>query len=819
MRHAQVDRLTVLRRTLNQSALVRDSAASDFHQQSTRHIQRYLNDGEIDATLETARSLRAQLVVTCGTSNGECVPRSSLEVDIRGVVADLRGRATHDGCERLDAVVIGDDHITRSERALRVVEGFKLFPTLRVVNAQTTGDLIRVEGVHRLAKQQHDVVGHICRSVDRAHAREHEHALHPERCLRSRINALNLAQTKTLRLRGLLEGDRNEITRRRRDTRNIDTRDGRIFRNILVLKVESGCDLASQATRGKRVPAVWGDVHLEDRVRTAEHLARILAQLTDALRQRDDAIALRCEAKLSLRGHHAVGDVAVGLTRGDLEATRQHSTRKGHHNVVPFLEVARTTDDALQLTSAIRLTDVHLAVTNGLLELRELLYFFYATDHERTGGLRQGLITLGFKTNAHETSVQLLGANGPTRVTGVVQQGRQPLMRNQHFLLSLDLSLLRLNTERLREAHVALNHVAHIRQAIAELQRALNAHTEGEALVLIRINANRAQNVRVDHAAATPLDPAGTTLLVREPHVHLSGRFREREVVGANTRLRLRAEQHLGQVIQRAAQVRHGQALVHCKALHLVEDRRVRGIKLIRTEHTARAGNVDRQITLQHRAHLNWRRMRAHHLTRAFLAHVERVLQRARRVIRDEVQRIEVEVLRLDLRAFSNFPTHADEDVRDLLTQRRNRVHRTSLRTQCRQRDVDLLLAQLLLTVLRFTHGTKLRENFLRTPTRHVHNATGILTLILRNRSQRLPRLHNRRLLAQVRALGLFKRRQVRGFFERRDSLVRSPIQVLLGQFNFEFVNAHCTPAPFHFGGITKRSQAYPRACRCLLGG
>ena len=57
-------------------------------------------------------------------------------------------------------------------------------------------------------------------------------------------------------------------------------------------------------------------------------------------------------------------------------------------------------------------------------------------------------------------------------------------------------------------------------------------------------------------------------------------------------------------MIQGATQVRHGQALIDGEPLHLVKDRRVRRIELIRTEHTARACDINRQITLEHRAHL-----------------------------------------------------------------------------------------------------------------------------------------------------------------------------------------------------------------------
>src|SRR4051794_32330969 len=59
------------------------------------------------------------------------------------------------------------------------------------------------------------------------------------------------------------------------------------------------------------------------------------------------------------------------------------------------------------------------------------------------------------------------------------------------------------------EADVALDDVAHVADAGAELQRALDAHAEREAGELLRVDAARGQHAGVDHPAAAPLDPAG----------------------------------------------------------------------------------------------------------------------------------------------------------------------------------------------------------------------------------------------------------------------------------------------------------------------
>ena len=83
------------------------------------------------------------------------------------------GNFAHDTGEGLDAVVVGDDHVARGQRALDVVEGLECLACLRVVHPQAAGDCVGVEGVHRLAGEQHDVVGHVRCHIDAALAAEH----------------------------------------------------------------------------------------------------------------------------------------------------------------------------------------------------------------------------------------------------------------------------------------------------------------------------------------------------------------------------------------------------------------------------------------------------------------------------------------------------------------------------------------------------------------------------------------------------------------------------------------------------------------------
>src|SRR5690606_32054637 len=62
------------------------------------------------------------------------------------------------------------------------------------------------------------------------------------------------------------------------------------------------------------------------------------------------------------------------------------------------------------------------------------------------------------------------------------------------------------------EPQVVVEKRAQVVDAIAQHRQALDAHAEGEAGVALGIDADRAQHVRVDHAAAEHFQPAGAAV-------------------------------------------------------------------------------------------------------------------------------------------------------------------------------------------------------------------------------------------------------------------------------------------------------------------
>src|SRR3954468_17534348 len=149
------------------------------------------------------------------------------------------------------------------------------------------------------------------------------------------------------------------------------------------------------------------------------------------------------------------------------------------------------------------------------------------------------------------------GPSAGSRSSTDVPAGTSTYSASQPMGTRITLSLLRdgrslLYPECLREPDVALDDVAHVADAGAELQGPLDAHAEGEARELLRVDAAGDQHPRVDHPAATPLDPARAVAVLGEPDVELRRRLGEREVGGPPAGDRLGAEQLPGQVVQRA---------------------------------------------------------------------------------------------------------------------------------------------------------------------------------------------------------------------------------------------------------------------------
>ena len=136
---------------------------------------------------------------------------------------------------------------------------------------------------------------------------------------------------------------------------------------------------------------------------------------------------------------------------------------------------------------------------------------------------------------------------------------------------------------------------------------------KAKPLHLLGVVADEAVDVRVDHAGAHDLEPAGVlagaaALAAAQlaAHVDLDARLGEREEVRPHADGAVGAEELAREVVHRALEVGQRDALVDDEALDLVEHRRVRGVGVAAVD-LAEADDVDGRPLLLHDAHLDGR--------------------------------------------------------------------------------------------------------------------------------------------------------------------------------------------------------------------
>ena len=211
-------------------------------------------------------------------------------------------------------------------------------------------------------------------------------------------------------------------------------------------------------------------------------------------------------------------------------------------------------------------------------------------------------------------------------------------------------------------------------------RQTLKAHAERPAGIDRGVDAAALEDLRVDHAGAEHLDPAlalaggaACAVALVALNVHFAARLGEREVMGAEARDRVLAVELAHDLVERALEVRHRNALVDGHALDLVEHGRVRGVDLVLAVHAAGSENADGQLARLHRVDLHGRGLRAQK-DRAVLGEIERVAPLAGGMALLDVELREVVLGKFDLAVFENFKAHADEDVLDLVEHLIHRV-------------------------------------------------------------------------------------------------------------------------------------------------
>src|SRR4029079_11354716 len=143
----------------------------------------------------------------------------------------------------------------------------------------------------------------------------------------------------------------------------------------------------------------------------------------------------------------------------------------------------------------------------------------------------------------------------------------------------------RLEAVMIEPAHVALEQLPEIGDAVFQHRDAVEAHAPGKALVNIRIGAAGAQHVRMHHAAAENLEPVlalaetDLALVAAALDVDLKRGLGEREERRPESHVDvIDLEERLAELVQDPFEVAEVRTLVDDEAFDLVKLRRMRRI-------------------------------------------------------------------------------------------------------------------------------------------------------------------------------------------------------------------------------------------------
>ena len=202
---------------------------------------------------------------------------------------------------------------------------------------------------------------------------------------------------------------------------------------------------------------------------------------------------------------------------------------------------------------------------------------------------------------------------------------------------------------------------------------AFQTHAEGEAGILVRINAAVAQHLGVHHAGAQHFDPAlalagGAALAAAlvALDVYLAGGLGEGEMVGTEPGDGIGTVDGLDDGVQCALQVRHGHALVHHQTLDLMEHGGVGSVHLVLAVHPAGGDHADGYAVLLHGPDLHGRSLGPQE-DLGILSEIEGVRPVTGGVGLRGVELGEVVAFQLDLRAVHDLKAHVKEHLLDLI--------------------------------------------------------------------------------------------------------------------------------------------------------
>src|ERR1700675_1535894 len=175
------------------------------------------------------------------------------------------------------------------------------------------------------------------------------------------------------------------------------------------------------------------------------------------------------------------------------------------------------------------------------------------------------------------------------------------------------------------EADVVLKENLDVIDLVFQHGQAIDAHAEGEAADFFGVVVDEAVDGGVDHAGAEEFDPTGAFALVASAatcgraaaaaedagDVEFDARLGERKVARAKAGFYPGAEELFDEIFDGAGEIAEGDVRIDGETFDLMEDERVRGVRVVAAIDLAGDDNANGRLLLFHGANLHWRRVRA----------------------------------------------------------------------------------------------------------------------------------------------------------------------------------------------------------------
>ena len=168
---AQLDVSRRDRRGIGVDGAAARSARANFLEERDRALDAFERRVDVRAALEARGRLCLECQFLAGSADAPRIEKRAFEHDGFRRAAHFGNAATHDAGHRLRLVGVGDDQHFRIEGTIDAVERLDALAFHRATDADlSAGQLLQIEGVHRLAELEQHVVGDVHHVVDGPHA-------------------------------------------------------------------------------------------------------------------------------------------------------------------------------------------------------------------------------------------------------------------------------------------------------------------------------------------------------------------------------------------------------------------------------------------------------------------------------------------------------------------------------------------------------------------------------------------------------------------------------------------------------------------------